>query len=203
MLYVPERWGALVDSQNNGLTVYVPAVAPYMLGFASPDPGPGGPTDNATNYFSAQPMLTLTPGFVFEGDLFIIAGSYVTAREIIYRLHSELAVADIFAPAGATDAPAPGSTLTGLTTVAGWSFDDVSVAKVEVLVDGVVNGTASYGLPRPDVSGDWPHAPVDCGFSYPLDSLGLTNGTHTINVRVTDSSGNIALLSDIKIAVAN
>jgi hypothetical protein len=38
-LYVPEHWGALVDSQNMGLTVFVPSLYPYVLGFAAPSTG--------------------------------------------------------------------------------------------------------------------------------------------------------------------
>src|SRR5262249_59619630 len=46
-----ERWGALVNSQNQGLTVYVPSVDPLFIGFLAPDVGGGGPTANSTTYF--------------------------------------------------------------------------------------------------------------------------------------------------------
>ena len=57
VLYVPEHWGALVDANNVGLTVYVPSQYPYVAGFGEPDPGPGGPTDNADNYFVPSASL--------------------------------------------------------------------------------------------------------------------------------------------------
>jgi len=43
VLYVPERWGALVDTPNVGLTVYVPSQYPYIVGFRRLIRGPVGP----------------------------------------------------------------------------------------------------------------------------------------------------------------
>src|SRR2546428_837937 len=105
--------------------------------------------------------------------------------------------ADIFTPFGATDQPSAGSTVGVITTLSGWSFDDVSVAKVEILVDGVVDGTASYGSSRPDVAGTYPGAPVNIGFSYLLNTAKYSNGAHTLNVQATDSSGNVAVFPDV------
>ena len=43
-VYVPERWGALVNAQNQGLTVYVPSVDPFLSGLLRPiPPAAGGP----------------------------------------------------------------------------------------------------------------------------------------------------------------
>ena len=76
-------------------------------------------------------------------------------------------------------------------------------AKVEILVDGVVDGTASYGSSRPDVAGSFPRAPVNIGFSYALDTSKYGNGAHILNVRVTDSSGNVAVFPDVGVTVGN
>jgi hypothetical protein len=203
VLYVPEHWGALVDSQNVGLTIYVPSQYPYVMGFAAPDPGPGGPTDNATNAFAPSSPRTLVPGLVFEGDIYLIAGDYITARQIVYELHQNLKASDIFPPAGATDTPSPGSMITGVTTVAGWTFDDVMVSKVEIIVDGAADGVASYGSPRADIPAAFPNAPLDCGFSYSLDTTKYRNGPHTLNVRVTDINGNIAVFSNVAVIISN
>lgn len=203
VLYVPEHWGALLDTQNMGLTVYVPSQYPYVVGFSAPAPGPGGPTDNATNYFAPTPWLTLTPGLVFEGDIYLIAGDYVTARQIVYQLHQGLNPPDIFAPTGTIDTPSAGSTISGVTNVAGWAIDDVKVAKVEVLVDGTSDGVASYGLPRPDVAAVYPSAPLNCGFSYSLDTTKYLNGPHSLTVRISDASGNIAVIPSLLVNVSN
>jgi len=87
--------------------------------------------------------------------------------------------------------------------VGGWAFDDAKVAKVEILVDSVLEGTANYGLPRPDVAGTYPHASANIGFSYSLDSTKFGDGPHIVNTRVTDNSGNVAVLSDLIITVSN
>jgi hypothetical protein len=203
ILYVPEHWGALVDTQNVGLTVYVPSQYPYVVGFAEPDPGPGGPTDNADNYFAPAANLTIGPSFVFQGDIYLIAGDFASARGTVYALHQSLSPPDIFMPIGATDQPSPGSSLVGITSVGGWSLDDVQVAKAEVLVDGVADGTATYGSPRPDVAAAYPHAPVNLGFSYSLDTTKYNDGFHTLNVRVTDSSGNAAVFADVLVSIVN
>lgn len=202
-LYVPELWGALVNSQNVGLTVYAPSQDPLFIGFQAPDPGPGGPTDNATNYFAPLGNLTIGRGLVFEGDVYLIAGDTTIARKIVYQLHQTVSAPDIFAPYEATDQPAQGSTVSGVTTVSGWAFDDRQVAKVEIIVDGVVDGIATYGSPRPDVRQVCPASPVNVGFTYSLNTAKYANGAHTLSVRVTDTSGNITLPPNEVITIAN
>jgi hypothetical protein len=187
--YVPEHWGAHVNAQNVGLAVYVPSEYPYIFGFDSP--GPAGPTGNGTNYFASIAPLTIGPGFSFVGDIYLIAGDYATSRQTIYELHQTLTVPDIFTPFGSTDVPAPASVLVGVASVAGWTLDDVGVTRVEILVDGALDGIASYGSARPDVAGTYPHAPVNIGFFYSLDTTKYVDGPHILNVRVTDGSGVI------------
>ena len=201
--YISEQWGALANTQNIGVTVYVPSVDPYVTSFTAPDAGGGGPTDNATNYFAPLGNLTIGPGFSFEGDFYVIAGDCTQARQIVYQLHQSLNIPDIFAPFENIDQPSGGATVAGLTSVSGWAFDDVEVAQVEILIDGVADGTADYGLPRPDVQGVFPSSPVNVGFTYSLDTTKYTNGPHTLNVRATDSSGNVALAPNDPIIVAN
>lgn len=202
-LYAPEHWGAEVDAKNMGLTVYVPSQYPYVTGSDIPAPGPGGPTGDGTNYFAPSATLTIGPHFVFEGDMYLIAGDYPAARRIVYDLHQQLSAPDIFPPFGSTDAPSPGSTIGGITPVDGWAFDDVNVARVEIMVDGTLNGPANYGSPRPDVADVFPHAPVNIGFSYSLDTTKLPSGPHILNVRVTDTAGNVAVFPDERVMVEN
>jgi Bacterial Ig domain len=196
LLYVPEHWGAHVNSQNVGLTVYVPSQYPYVSGFDSPGDG--------TNYFLPFSMLTFGPNFMFEGDFYVIGGDYAAARQIVYDLHRELGPApDIFAPLGSTDAPSPGSTISGNTTVSGWAFGTANLTSVEVLVDKTADGTATYGSPRPDVGDTFFHAPANIGYSYSLDTTKYADGPHTLNVRVTDNNGNVAVFADVAVSVSN
>lgn len=202
-LYAPEHWGAEVNATNMGLTVYVPSQYPYVVGSDIPAPGPPGPNGDGTNYFAPSVTLTIGPHRVFEGDIYLIAGDYTTARQIVYDLHQHLSAPDIFSPFGNTDTPSLGGTVSGITPVEGWAFDDAKVATVEIMVDGIVNGTANYGSSRPDVADVFPHAPVNVGFSYSLDTTNLPNGPHVLNVRVTDTAGNVALFPDVRVTVAN
>ena len=86
---VPERWAALVNAQDAGFTVYSPSSGPQWIGFVFPDPGAGGPTDNATNHVSALWNWTITPHIVAEGDIYLIAGDYHVARDVVYALHDK------------------------------------------------------------------------------------------------------------------
>jgi hypothetical protein len=202
-IYIAERWGALVNSQNQGLIVYSPSVTPYITGFAAPATG-SGPTDDWTNYFAPLGNLSLGPGFVFEGDFYVIAGDLVAARQTIYRLHQGLTIPVIFAPFESTDLPSAGASISGSTTVSGWAFTEVAtITKVEILVDSVSDGTAGYGQPRPDVQLAYPDSPLNVGFTYTLNTAAYSNGPHRVFVRLTDSSGNVAVAPSVPVTISN
>ncbi|MGD0046091.1 MAG: glycoside hydrolase family 44 protein [Bryobacteraceae bacterium] len=93
------------------------------------------------------------------------------------------------------DMPAPGATVSGTVTVAGWAIDNTSavgtaIGVVQVLVDGTAVGTATYGVNRPDVCAAYPSRPgcPNVGYSYSLNTAALTPGSHTISVTATDSA---------------
>ncbi len=200
-LYASEQWGTYVDTNNQGLTVFVPGMAPYNGGFAAPgDPGPNG---DGTNYFAPRTFFTFTPNSVLEGDVYLIAGDYIHARQVIYDLHNKLPAKDIFDPIGTVDTPAPNTQLSGTASVAGWALDDSAVSRVDVYVDGVLAGTATYGGSRPDVANDWPHAPAGVGFTFSLNTGAYANGAHVIEVRAVDTSNNVAILPDIPVTIQN
>lgn len=66
-----------------------------------------------------------------------------------------------------------------------------TVSKVEVLIDGVTDGTASYGQPRPDVQLVYADSPINVGFTYSLNTAAYPGGMHRI--RLADSNGNVAV----------
>jgi hypothetical protein len=109
------------------------------------------------------------------------------------------------------DSPAPGSTVSGVATVAGWAIDNTSlvgtaISSVQVLVDGVLVGSATYGGNRPDVCSAYPGR-VGCptvGFNYSLNLSTLSAGQHTIAVSATDSDGTPDVgTATVTITVAN
>jgi hypothetical protein len=81
--------------------------------------------------------------------------------------------------------------------------DNVSVASVQIVVDGVTDGAATYGVPRPDVATDFANAPVNVGFTYSLNTAKYANGAHVLTARVTDPAGNIAIFPGIAVIISN
>jgi len=200
--YMSEHWGALVDAQNKGVTLYLPSQYPW--GYAGYFPfGGSGPMGNTTASFAPVVTMTFTPNLVIESDAYVIVGDSDAARQAVYDLHQTVGQTNVFTPFGSLDSPAGSSVISGATTVSGWALAVDSVAKVEVLVDGTAAGTASYGSSRPDVASVYPNAPANAGFTYSLDSTTLSNGAHTLNIRVTDSSGNVAILANDAVTVSN
>jgi Bacterial Ig domain len=203
-LYSPERWVASIDSGNNGLSVFAPSDYPYDVGVSFPGGGGSGPTGDATYYQRPISVATLGPGAIVEGDVYLIAGDYASAREVVYGLHQLLSPLDIFPPMGNLEIPAANATVSGKNVqISGWAFGNAAVSTVRVFVDGVSKGNAVYGSDRTDIPTVWPHAPVSCGWTFSLDSTSLTNGNHTITIHVTDTSNNEAILAPIPVNVSN
>ena len=201
MRYVPEHWGALVNDQGLGLTIFVPQQYPYAAGLQFP--GTPGEFGSGANYFRPHVPFMFGPGSILEGDVYVIAGDYRSARQDIDALHVVLTAPDILPPFGSMDAPLATQTATGIVPVWGWVLDDVKVARVEVLVDGVSDGTATYNQGRPDVATVYPNAPEQIGFSYALDSRRYANGPHQVLIQATDQAGNIAVLPAVSIVFHN
>jgi uncharacterized protein (TIGR03437 family) len=100
-----------------------------------------------------------------------------------------------------TEGAATPTSFSGIAPVAGWALTDTgstaSIQSVEISVDGVVNGTATYGISRPDVCAVYPSRPgcPNVGFSYSLDTTRFTNGTHILEATSTTTDGKRATAS--------
>ena len=202
MYNAAENWAAFVDSQGSGLTVYVPGQYPYLSGFQIDDPAPG-PFSNGLNYFAPFVPFAFKAGSVLEGDIYLIAGDYTSARQFVYALKSTAATRDFLPPYGFLDVPTSGQTLSGHVSLAGWAFDNRSLSRIEILVDGVIAGTATYGQSRPDVANVLPNISSNTGYSYTLDTTKYSNGQHTITANAVDSVGNAAVLETVTVTVSN
>jgi Bacterial Ig domain len=204
LLYAPERWAASVDSNDVGLSVFAPANYPYEIGVWFPGSGGSGPTGDATYYQRPFSIATIGPGAIIEGDVYLVAGDYTSARNVVYGLHQLLPPSDIFPPMANLDTPAANATISGNNVqISGWAFDDTAVSNVSVFVDDVLKGNAVYGSSRPDVAMVWPHALAQCGWTFSLDSTQLTNGAHSITIHAKDTSNNEAILAPISVTVSN
>jgi hypothetical protein len=94
------------------------------------------------------------------------------------------------------DSPTTGQAVTGIGGFYGWTLDTsgVPIQSVVVLVDGVQNGTATYGTTRPDVCAVYQNA-AGCpyvGWSYTLDTTKISNGLHSLQVRTTAVDGTVS-----------
>jgi N-acetylmuramoyl-L-alanine amidase len=85
----------------------------------------------------------------------------------------------------------------GMLPLFGWALDDNGVERVDILVDGVVVGGASYGRSRPQVTRRFPGYPDSAasGFAYELDTTHYLNGLHTISARIKSRAGEYAMLN--------
>jgi len=203
--YAPEQSAALVDANNQGLTVFVPGVYPFWNASWPSQSGGGGSTGNATVYMIPLASFTILPSQVIEGDVYLIPGDAASARATVYGLHQSLAGANIVTPNVSIDVPTANATITGTAApVGGWAFGKTAVSAVRIYVDGVLKGSATLGGARPDVAAAYPNlAPVNCGWTYSLDTSTLTNGAHLIIVHAADASNNEAVLVPVSVTVSN
>lgn len=89
-----------------------------------------------------------------------------------------------------------GNSGAGLLPLHGWALDDNGIESVDVLVDGVVAGRASYGRARAGVADRFPSFPnaAAAGWAFELDTTRYLNGLHTVSVRVKSLAGEFATL---------
>jgi hypothetical protein len=182
-LYTSEQWWALVNTAGVGLTVYVPNQYPYAF-------GAHGVTAQA-NYVRPFLPFSLEPLEVRTSTAYLIAGNWADARGDVDALR-RLADPDTWPPFGMIDVPAEGQIIAGRQMmVSGWGFDNVQIAAVHVLLDGRDVGAAGLGGPRPDISGTFPGAPDNSGFSHTVNKIrSYPRGSHTLALRLVDVSGN-------------
>jgi hypothetical protein len=100
------------------------------------------------------------------------------------------------APTISIDNPVGGAAISGNVPVTGWAIDNTSavgtaISVVQVKVDGVVVGNATYGTLRADVCSVYPGRPgcPNVGFTFTLNANSLVPGAHTIAVTAIDSDG--------------
>jgi hypothetical protein len=195
-----EHWAGFINSADEGLLLWAPqAYGEFSYSFFHNS----GPPENSTYYLLPRTIFAIPPGFSNETQVFLLLGRWQDSRTRIYALNQSLGFPDIMPCFGTLDAPAPGDTLSGMATLAGWAIDDRGVASVEFQLDGVRLGEAHYGTPREDVAREYPGLPNSplFGFSFPVDTRAYTNGLHTLEALASDLSGNRSQLRPGKITI--
>ncbi len=92
------------------------------------------------------------------------------------------------------DAPVAGGRVGRRFVVEGWAFrEGVGLSGVDILIDGLPQVSARYGLPSPGVAGYW-GLPVDggagnAGFRAEIDASALPPGRHWLGLRLHGADG--------------
>jgi hypothetical protein len=111
-------------------------------------------------------------------------------------------------PSGSIDSPAANAKLSGSSvTVTGWALDAGStsgtgVDRVDMYVDSVRVGTASYGDTRQDISSAYGSKFLKSGYHATLDLTKLAGGSHVIDMRAHSTVSNQATSYTRKVTVA-
>ncbi|UQA61816.1 DUF4082 domain-containing protein [Polyangium aurulentum] len=90
-----------------------------------------------------------------------------------------VSASDATPPTVAISSPAANATLVGTAQVTGTASDNVGLSKVEIQVD----------------AGSFITATGTSNWTYSLNTVALTNGSHTLTVRATDTTGNTTNVS--------
>lgn len=93
----------------------------------------------------------------------------------------------------------------GVISLAGWALNpSAAISSVAISIDGAYYGNASYTIARPDVCSVHTGAPgcPTVGWSLLVDTNGLSNGTHTVEVAATAGNGDVGAFQSA-LTVAN
>jgi N-acetylmuramoyl-L-alanine amidase len=106
---------------------------------------------------------------------------------------------------GSIDLPVEGGFFGGVVMVTGWALDPDGVTQVQVFVDGSFVGNATHGFSRPEVAADHPGLPqsASAGWSFPLDTRGLSDGHHQLQLVVVDPLGRSTVIGERPFLVEN
>jgi hypothetical protein len=115
------------------------------------------------------------------------AGNIGTSTAVTVAVNNATTTQDTTAPTVAITSPADGAVITGENTVTVSATDNVGVVGVTLLFDGEIAGGEATSAP----------------YAFGWNSLGVTNGTHTIAALARDAAGNTATSTPVGINVTN
>lgn len=151
---------------------------------------------------TADPTLFEAVGFTRPGKhtLSVRAGSDEGAATEIASISVDVLCDSTIGnqPAfGYIDTPKADEYINSIYGFSGWAYDFQGVLRIDVDLDGQVvarsdNGSAVYGLPRPDVPRNDPRvpAPGNVGWNCALDTTKMGDGQHELVIYVWDNPGN-------------
>ena len=107
-------------------------------------------------------------------------------------------------PTVSIDFPAAGQAVSGIVSVNGWAAGTPSVNTTKLYVDGIYYGDLGYGGSRDDVKNALPtvaNAGLS-GFSAAINTRLMTNGSHTLEIRASNTSNEVTTQS-VTVTVSN
>ena len=116
-----------------------------------------------------------------------VSGNNLFAPFDTYFVTSTNIVVDSTPPSVLINSPTNGTTITGTVSVMGTAADNISVAKVEISVDGNA----------------WSAATGTTNWSFPLNTQNQPNGTHTIAAHSIDGSSNTSAVASVTVRFFN
>ena len=81
-----ESWAAYLDDAGWGIGAYFPDKT-HLTSYRVRGDGKAGPAGSACTYFAPIETMAITPGFVYEYDLFITIGDVAKMRETFQTIH--------------------------------------------------------------------------------------------------------------------
>jgi peptidoglycan/xylan/chitin deacetylase (PgdA/CDA1 family) len=143
-----------------------------------------GAEDTTAPYSVSLDTTTLTAGnHTVTAVARDAAGNTNTSAGVTFNV----VLPDTTAPTVSVTAPAAGGSVSGSTSLTATATDNVGVAGVKLLVDGVQVGAEDTTAP----------------YSVSLDTTTLANGDHTVTAVARDAAGNLTTSAGVTFTVAN
>ncbi len=91
----------------------------------------------------------------------------------------------------ALEEPVGGTTYSGVANIRGWAVAPQGLQRIELYLDGALQGNIPLGGRRADVGDAYPGYPgsADSGFAMAFNYSTLSAGPHTLTVRAVDAAG--------------
>ena len=171
---ITSSWNTSDSATNtiSGTSMATPHVAGALALYLQTNPGASAATATAALINNSTPNKVTNPG----------TGS---PNRLLFSVFGG-GGGDTTPPTTSITSPANGATVSGTVTVAANASDNVGVSRVELYVDGVLNGS--------DTS-----APYQIAWN----TATATNGGHGLQTRAVDAAGNVGSSTVVNVTVSN
>ncbi len=155
-----------------------------------------GLTTGSTGVYQIQLIVPSDLPANVNTQLYVAQNAYIS-NTVTIPVGTASLVAPVTAPASPIrvniDTPgAQGATFSGTAVFNGWAIDmNAAITSVNVFVDGVSYGSATYGVNRADVCNAYPGVAgcPNVGWSFSFDTTGLADGSHTVQITANGADG--------------